>query len=60
MDGHYLGRMCRHAVDRSEGGLVEIRMNIGSDSLLEYIADRFSLVLVIFETQQKRLCNFLF
>ncbi|VVB07876.1 unnamed protein product [Arabis nemorensis] len=34
----------RDAVDRSEGGLVEIRIrNFGTDSILAYIADRFSL-----------------
>ncbi|XP_024010097.1 F-box protein SKIP19 [Eutrema salsugineum] len=33
--------MCRHAIDRSEGGLVEINIgDFGSDSLLTYIADR--------------------
>ncbi|KFK32207.1 hypothetical protein AALP_AA6G211200 [Arabis alpina] len=33
--------MCRHAVNRSEGCLVEINIgNFGSDSLLIYIADR--------------------
>ncbi|KFK33629.1 hypothetical protein AALP_AA5G038300 [Arabis alpina] len=38
-----LDGMCRHAIDRSQGGLVEI--NLGkccSDSLLDYIADRSS------------------
>ncbi|EOA21150.1 hypothetical protein CARUB_v10001497mg [Capsella rubella] len=35
--------MCRHAVDRSQGGLIEIDLwNIGSDDLLIYIADRSS------------------
>ncbi|KFK21939.1 hypothetical protein AALP_AAs56901U000700 [Arabis alpina] len=35
------GNLCRNAVDRSEGGLVDINIgNIGSDSLLDYIADR--------------------
>uniref|UniRef100_A0A0D3E087 F-box domain-containing protein n=1 Tax=Brassica oleracea var. oleracea TaxID=109376 RepID=A0A0D3E087_BRAOL len=34
--------MCRHAVDRSQGGLVEIDIwYIGTDSLLNYIADSF-------------------
>ena len=38
--------MCRHAVDRSQGGLVEIDIwYIGTDSLLNYIADRLSLPL---------------
>ncbi|KAG2330786.1 hypothetical protein Bca52824_001966 [Brassica carinata] len=32
--------ICRHAVDRSQGGLVEIDIwSIGTDSLLNYIAD---------------------
>ncbi|VVB07128.1 unnamed protein product [Arabis nemorensis] len=32
--------ICRHAVDRSQGGLLEIRIEgFGSDSLLTYIAD---------------------
>ncbi|VVB07874.1 unnamed protein product [Arabis nemorensis] len=35
--------ICRHAVDRSEGGLVEIMLtNFVTDSLLTYIADRSS------------------
>ncbi|KFK30945.1 hypothetical protein AALP_AA6G048000 [Arabis alpina] len=35
--------MCRHAVDRSHGGLVEIDLRyFGTDELLEYIADRSS------------------
>ncbi|KAJ4876480.1 F-box protein SKIP19 [Raphanus sativus] len=35
--------MCRHAVDRSQGGLVEIDIwFIGTDSLLNYIADSSS------------------
>lgn len=39
---YYLDRMCRNAVDRSEGGLVEIYIErFGTDSLLTYIADRF-------------------
>ena len=34
--------MCRHAVDRSQGGLVEINIwYFGTDSLLNYVADRF-------------------
>ncbi|KAF8112189.1 hypothetical protein N665_0066s0063 [Sinapis alba] len=38
-----LEAMCRHAVDRSQGGLVEIVIwNFGTDSLLNYIADRCS------------------
>ncbi|CAN6853367.1 unnamed protein product [Brassica oleracea var. botrytis] len=33
--------MCRHAVDRSQGGLVEIDIwNFATDSLLNYIAER--------------------
>ncbi|XP_010430852.2 PREDICTED: F-box protein SKIP19-like [Camelina sativa] len=35
--------MCRHAVDRSQGGLVEIDIwYFGTDNLLNYIADRAS------------------
>ncbi|KAG2330737.1 hypothetical protein Bca4012_019678 [Brassica carinata] len=35
--------MCRHAVDRSQGGLVEIDIwHFGTDSLLNYIANRSS------------------
>ncbi|XP_010422434.1 PREDICTED: F-box protein SKIP19-like [Camelina sativa] len=35
--------MCRHAVDRSQGGLVEIDLwYFGTDDLLNYIADRSS------------------
>ncbi|WZZ11923.1 hypothetical protein YC2023_105012 [Brassica napus] len=38
-----LEMMCRHAVDRSQGGLVEIDIwHFGTDSLLNYIADRSS------------------
>ncbi|EOA18453.1 hypothetical protein CARUB_v10006997mg [Capsella rubella] len=38
-----LEKMCRNAVDRSKGGLVEIRIgNFGNDELLNYIADRSS------------------
>ncbi|KAL1207558.1 F-box protein SKIP19 [Cardamine amara subsp. amara] len=38
--------MCRHAVDRSQGGLVEIDIwHFGTDNLLKYIADRFCLYL---------------
>ncbi|VVB07871.1 unnamed protein product [Arabis nemorensis] len=41
VDSYYFGRMCRQAVDRSEGGLVEIKIgNFGGDSLVSYIADR--------------------
>ncbi|CAH8391004.1 unnamed protein product [Eruca vesicaria subsp. sativa] len=40
ISGDNLEIMCRHAVDRSQGGLVEINIrHIGSDSLLNYIAD---------------------
>ncbi|XP_019090167.1 PREDICTED: F-box protein SKIP19-like [Camelina sativa] len=36
--------MCHHAIDRSQGGLVEIDLwYFGTDDLLNYIADRFSL-----------------
>uniref|UniRef100_A0A0D3E0B5 F-box domain-containing protein n=1 Tax=Brassica oleracea var. oleracea TaxID=109376 RepID=A0A0D3E0B5_BRAOL len=42
-DRHKHVAMCRHAVDRSLGGLVEIDIcYIGTDSLLNYIADRSS------------------
>ncbi|KAL1195421.1 F-box protein SKIP19 [Cardamine amara subsp. amara] len=35
--------MCRHAVDRSQGGLVEINIwHFGTDNLLKYIADSSS------------------
>ncbi|KAF8116455.1 hypothetical protein N665_0017s0015 [Sinapis alba] len=38
-----LEMMCRHAVDRSQGGLVEIDiLHFCTDSLLNYIADRSS------------------
>ncbi|CDY48574.1 BnaA09g01700D [Brassica napus] len=38
-----LEMMCRHAVDRSQGGLAEIDIwHFGTDSLLNYIADRSS------------------
>lgn len=38
--------MCRHAVDRSQGGLLEIDLwYFGTDELLNYIADRFCLCL---------------
>ncbi|KAJ0264970.1 F-box domain-containing protein [Hirschfeldia incana] len=38
-----LEMMCRHAVDRSQGGLLEIDIScFGSDSLFNYIADRSS------------------
>lgn len=41
-----LESMCRHAVDRSQGGLLEIDIEyFGTDKLLDYIADRFSLSL---------------
>ncbi|KAF3561878.1 hypothetical protein DY000_02010977 [Brassica cretica] len=41
--GLNLETMCRHAVDRSQGGLVEIDIwHFGTDSLLSYIADRSS------------------
>lgn len=37
-----LERMCRHAVDRSSGGLVDIDIQyFGTDDLLQYIADRY-------------------
>ncbi|ESQ38045.1 hypothetical protein EUTSA_v10028845mg [Eutrema salsugineum] len=41
--GYDLEVMCRHAVDRSQGGLVEIDIwYFGTDELLNYIADRSS------------------
>ena len=45
--GYDLEIMCRHAVDRSQGGLLEIDLwYFGTDELLNYIADRFSLCLL--------------
>ncbi|CAN8246195.1 unnamed protein product [Cochlearia groenlandica] len=39
----YIRNVCRRAVDRSEGGLVEINIGeFGTDELLSYIADRSS------------------
>ncbi|KAG2331365.1 hypothetical protein Bca52824_002545 [Brassica carinata] len=41
--GYNLDIMCRHAVDRSQGGLVEIEIwDFGTDSLINYIADSSS------------------
>ncbi|CAN6969869.1 F-box protein SKIP19 [Brassica rapa] len=41
--GYDLEIMCRHAVDRSQGGLLEIDLwYFGTDELLNYIADRSS------------------
>ncbi|XP_048595229.1 F-box protein SKIP19-like [Brassica napus] len=41
--------MCRHAVDRSQGGLLEIDIScFGTDSLLNYIADRLLVSLSLF------------
>ncbi|EOA21298.1 hypothetical protein CARUB_v10001657mg [Capsella rubella] len=41
--GYFKDKMCRHAVDLSEGGLVEISMeHYGDDRLLSYIAERSS------------------
>lgn len=38
-----LGKMCMHAVDRSEGHLVDINIEyFGTDELLLYIADRYN------------------
>lgn len=38
-----LDAMCRHAVDRSCGGLVDINIeHFGDDDLLKYITDRYS------------------
>ncbi|KAJ9140847.1 hypothetical protein P3X46_031443 [Hevea brasiliensis] len=40
--GYGLKKMCRHAVDRSSGGLVDINIEyFGTDDLLKYIADRY-------------------
>ena len=37
-----LESMCRHAVDRSHGGLVDINIEyFGTDNLLKYITDRY-------------------
>ncbi|CAF1924100.1 BnaC05g05260D [Brassica napus] len=45
----YHEKMCRHAVDRSQGGLVEIHpWNFCTNSLLSYIAHRFSLALPLY------------
>lgn len=47
--GYDCDRMCRHAVDLSEGGLVEINMeHFGSDSLFSYIAERLISILSIY------------
>ncbi|CAF2316256.1 unnamed protein product [Brassica napus] len=41
--------MCHHAVDRRQGGLVEIHLwNFCTNSLLSYIAHRFSLALPLY------------
>ncbi|KAG2330732.1 hypothetical protein Bca4012_019673 [Brassica carinata] len=41
--GHNLEIMCRHAVDRSQGGLLEIDIwCLGTDSLINYVADSSS------------------
>ncbi|KAL0846341.1 hypothetical protein Bca101_019587 [Brassica carinata] len=41
--GYALDIMCRHAVDRSQGGLLEIALwYFGTDELLYYVADRSS------------------
>ncbi|CAH8361078.1 unnamed protein product [Eruca vesicaria subsp. sativa] len=41
--GYTLERMCRHVVDRSHGGLLEVDIsNFATHSLLEYIADRLN------------------
>ncbi|KAL1219995.1 F-box protein SKIP19 [Cardamine amara subsp. amara] len=46
--------MCRHAVDSSPGGLVEIDISyFGNDNLLNYIADRFCLYLSFLPVAQK-------
>ncbi|KAF8052684.1 hypothetical protein N665_1520s0002 [Sinapis alba] len=47
-NGYYLEIMCRHAVDLSQGGLLEIDIwQFCTDSLLNYIADRSSLSLKV-------------
>ena len=39
--GHDLEAMCRHAVDRSHGGCVDINVeHFGTDELLEYTTDQ--------------------
>ncbi|CAN7065511.1 unnamed protein product [Brassica rapa subsp. trilocularis] len=45
----YHERICRHAVDRRQGGLVAIHLwNFCTNSLLSYIAHRFSLALPLY------------
>lgn len=45
----YHEKICRHAVDRSQGGLVAIHLwNFCTNSLLSYIAHRFSLALPLY------------
>ncbi|CAL2252340.1 unnamed protein product [Prunus armeniaca] len=47
-----LDAMCRHAVDRSCGGLVDVNIeHFGDDDLLKYITDRICLAAFLF------LCN---
>lgn len=47
--GYDYDRMYRHAVDLSEGGLVEINMvHFGNDSLYSYIAERLFLLFLEF------------
>uniref|UniRef100_M4ES04 F-box domain-containing protein n=1 Tax=Brassica campestris TaxID=3711 RepID=M4ES04_BRACM len=44
----YYEELCRHAVDLSQGGLVEINLcHFATDSLLSYIADRFQNLMVV-------------
>jgi len=44
-----LESMCRHAVDRSHGGLIEIEIwYYGTNDLIMYIADRFCFSLALF------------
>ncbi|EFH38831.1 predicted protein, partial [Arabidopsis lyrata subsp. lyrata] len=52
--------MCRHVVDRSQGGLAEIKIwNYGSNGLLNYIADRFHISLFFHMTHTHASFGFL-
>lgn len=45
-DTRRLGSMCRRAVDRSDGDLMDINIEyFGNDELLHYISIRYSLIL---------------
>lgn len=42
-----LEKMCRHAVDRSEGQLIDINIEyFGTDELLDYIVERYNSFIV--------------